>query len=66
MATYFLMEVRKTALERAFELAKAGKCRNLFELNKRLRSEKYDVVYAEGKALKKQLLQLIGEAKREP
>ena len=60
------MEVQKTGLERAFEIAKAGKCRNLFELNKRLKSEKYDAIYTEGAALKKQLLKLIEEAKREP
>jgi hypothetical protein len=58
------MEVRKTALERAFEIAKAGKCRNLIELNKRLKSEKYEALYTEGASLRKQLLQLIEEAKR--
>jgi hypothetical protein len=61
-----MSEKRKTALERAFELAKEGKCRNLFELNKRLKSEKYDAVYTEGSALKKQLLALIEAAKRAP
>ena len=60
------MEMKKSALERAFELAKSGKCHNLLELNKKLKSEKYDAVYTEGAALKKQLLKLIQSARRPP
>jgi hypothetical protein len=57
------MEVRKTALERAFELARSGKCLNLTDIIKKLKSERMDANLIEGKALKKQLLQLIKKAK---
>ena len=59
------MEIRKTALERAFELAKSGRCRDLFELKMRLKSEKYGEIYAEGKALKTQLIQLIEKSREQ-
>jgi hypothetical protein len=57
------MEVRKTALERAFELARSGKCLNLTDIIKTLKSERMDANLIEGKALKKQLVQLIKKAK---
>lgn len=57
------METRKTALERAFELAETGNYRSVPEINRRLRSERLDPVYNEGKSLKQQLNRLIEEAK---
>lgn len=58
------MEVRKTVLERAFELARSGKCLNVSDILKRLKSERYDIGQLEGVALKKQLMALIEEARR--
>ncbi len=60
------MEKRLTALERAFELARSGKCLDVSEILKRLRSERYDIAQLEGVALKKQLMALIEEARRTP
>lgn len=59
------MEVRKTAIERAFELAKSGQCPNMVELNKLLKAERYGDIYADGKSLKKQLLALIEKAREQ-
>ena len=58
------MEKRLTVLERAFELARSGKCLNVSEILKRLKSERYDIRQLEGVALKKQLMALIEEATR--
>ena len=58
------MEVRKTALERAFELARSGRCLDISDVKKHLQSERYDVKQIEGRALKKQLLVLMEKAKR--
>ena len=58
------MEVRKTALERAFELARSGKCLNLSDIIKKLKAEKFDANQIQGAALRKQLLLLIEKAKR--
>jgi hypothetical protein len=57
------MDRRKTSLEKAFELAGSGRCFNLAEIAKTLRAERYDPVYLQGAALKKQLLQLIKSAR---
>lgn len=54
----------KTTLERAFELARSGKCFSLSDIIKQLKTEKYDAANIEGGVLKKQLSQLIEEAKR--
>jgi hypothetical protein len=58
------MDQRKTSLERAFELARSGKCFNVMEIGKRLKSERLDVNYLEGPALKQQLLKIIEEARQ--
>jgi hypothetical protein len=63
-STHALMEVRKTAIERAFELAGSGKCLNLSDVIKRLKSERYNAAQIEGAVLRKQLLSLIEKAKR--
>jgi hypothetical protein len=57
------MDGRKTSLEKAFELARSGRCFNVGEIAKALRAERYDPVYLEGPLLKKQLLQLIETAR---
>ena len=56
------MEVRKTALERAFELARSGRCLTIRDIAYKLNSEKYDISHLEGLALRKQLQTLIDEA----
>ena len=56
------MEVRKTALERAFELARSGNCLSIRDIAFKLNAEKYDISHLQGPALKKQLLGLIEEA----
>ena len=60
------MEVRKTALERAFELASSGRCLTIRDIAYKLNSEKYDVSHLEGPALRKQLQGLIDEATKSP
>lgn len=59
------MEVRKTILERAFELAQSGKCLSVIEITKQLKAEKYDTDQLEGRALKKQLTQIIDSKSKE-
>lgn len=56
------MEFRKTALERAFELARSGKCLTIRDIAFQLHAEKYDISHLEGPALRKQLIELIEEA----
>jgi hypothetical protein len=57
------MEMHKTSLERAFEIARSGQCINLSDLIKCLRQEGYETSQIVGNELKKQLLGLIEEAK---
>jgi len=59
------MERRMTALERAFELARSGKCLSVLEIQKRLKSEHLETSHLEGPTLKKQLIRLIAEARRQ-
>ncbi|TPK70285.1 hypothetical protein FJ930_18340 [Mesorhizobium sp. B2-4-15] len=56
------MDPNKTTLERAFELARSGKCNNLPSLRQLLKSEGYDLRQLEGKALLNQLQALITAA----
>jgi hypothetical protein len=58
------MDMRKTALVRAFELARSGKCLNISELLLRLTAERYDASQIQGPSLRKQLVGLIEVAKR--
>jgi hypothetical protein len=63
------MDYKLTAIEKAFQLARFGNCRSLDYLTKQLKHEGYDTTQIYGKALRKQLLQIIrgpGEAKRKP
>ena len=54
----------KTVLERAFDLARSGKCLNVSDLINRLKSEGYTLEQIEGPSLYKQLKELIERAKR--
>ena len=56
------MEFKKTALERAFELARSGKCLTIRDIAFQLHVEKFDISHLEGPALRKQLIELIEEA----
>jgi hypothetical protein len=56
------MEINKTALERAFELARSGKCLSVHDIFLHLHSEGYAVGQLEGSTLKKQLSALIEKA----
>jgi hypothetical protein len=53
---------RKSALERAFELARSGSCLSIRDIAFKLNSEKYDISHLEGPALRKQFQDLIDEA----
>lgn len=58
------MDTRKTALQRAFELAQTGKYLNVLEIIKRLKAENYNAEQVQGPALKKQLIQLIEKSRK--
>jgi hypothetical protein len=55
---------QNTALERAFELAKSGRCKSIPEIRKALKLEGYSLNQLSGRFLNKQLRALIEEAKR--
>ena len=57
------MLLRKTALERAFELAQSGRCRDLSDVINDLKSERFVTIHIKGATLKKQLQSLIDQAK---
>ena len=48
-----------TSIERAFELARSGKCRSFSEIKAALKAEGYDTATITGGTLSKQLRQLI-------
>jgi hypothetical protein len=58
------MDPRKTSLQRAFELARTGTYHSVHEIIMRLKTERYDVAPVEGPALKKQLLEIIENARQ--
>ena len=58
------MDIGKTELERAFELARSGKCLSVEEIARHLHSEGYDISSLEDQTLKKQLKLLMEEAKK--
>lgn len=58
------MEIYKTSLERAFELAKSGTCADLTAIVKKLKSEGYASNHVNGPVLKKQLKELITASKQ--
>jgi len=57
------MDGSKTALERAFELAKSGKYSSLGELRRVVSKEGYISAQLEGRALGRQLVELIRRSK---
>ena len=63
-AVFFIMDTRKTALEKAFEIARSGRCLHFPEIIQKLKGENYEVSQIVGPALKKQLCQIIQEAKQ--
>ena len=58
------MDHRVTALERAFQVAKSGKCSSVADLKKQLRAEGYSIAQITGRTLVKQLEVLIKMARR--
>ena len=59
---FSLMRSDLTALERAFDLARSGKCHNVMEIALKLKSEGYSIQHLEGPMLKTQLRDLIDAA----
>jgi hypothetical protein len=60
VTTHFaLMHSDLTALERAFDLARSGKCHNIMDIYLQLRAEGYSLDQLEGPLLKSQLRHLI-------
>ncbi|MBD8066308.1 hypothetical protein IC608_12590 [Devosia sp. PTR5] len=53
------MKPNVTPLERAFELARSGKCRSMTEIKSALKTEGYDIATLSGGTLAKQLRGLI-------
>lgn len=58
------METGKSALERAFELAKSGLCNDVNGIKRRLSFEGYAGSQVEGPMLTNQLKALIAEARK--
>jgi hypothetical protein len=56
------MDIRKTVLERAFDLARSGKFAKLSDIARQLGAEGYSIDQLEGRQLRKQILALIAEA----
>jgi hypothetical protein len=54
---------RLTELERAFQLAKSGRCGSVRDIREQLRSEGYSIGQIIGKTLSKQLQALIQTAR---
>jgi hypothetical protein len=54
-----VMEINKTTLERAFDLARSGEFARVEELIRRLKAEGYKQSQIEGYVLRKQLIKLI-------
>lgn len=57
------MDQNQTALERAFELAKSGRYRNVADIRTKVRMEGYTEHQLMGKALSKQLAGIIEKAR---
>jgi len=55
-----------TTLERAFEIARSGTCRQIGELKRRLQHEGYDVRQIDGPRLLQQLRELMTAADPAP
>ena len=57
------MDHTKTALERAFELAKTGVYANFGEVRTKIKKEGYDIRQMDGFSLRKQINQIIQGAR---
>jgi hypothetical protein len=57
------MELRMSALERAFELAKSGQVEGVKQLIARLKREGYDQRQVDGRYLRRQLADLMRESR---
>lgn len=57
------MEPRKTAIERAFELARSGECSTIEQIRRRLKAEGYYEHAIQGRSLYRQLKALIASSK---
>lgn len=57
------MDMIKTALERAFELAQSGKFANLTDIKIALRAEHYSIETVTGASLSRQLRDLIASSR---
>ncbi len=58
------MEPHKSAIERAFELARLGACKSVNEIKQKLRDEGYDDNMITGRTLRIQLRTRIAAAKK--
>jgi hypothetical protein len=58
------MEVRQTAVHRAFELAKSGKFGSVTQIDRRLHAEGYPAGHLEGRSVRRQIRALIAEARK--
>jgi hypothetical protein len=56
------MDPNTTALERAFQLAKSGRCISIEDIRQQLKSEGYSAEHVTGKGLTRQLKELIRSA----
>ncbi len=56
----------RTSLERAFELARSGRCATIDEIKQRLKAELFDQHIIEGRALRSQLRKLIAASRSRP
>jgi hypothetical protein len=56
------MNDRPTALERAFQLAKSGRCVSIEEIDKILKRERYSPKQTSGPALRRQIREVIRSA----
>ena len=57
------MNQNRTTLERAFELAESGRCKNVTVIRAVLKSEGYGWRQLQGRSLSQQLVQIIQKAR---
>lgn len=58
------MEPFKTALERAFDLARSGECKTIDAIKRRLKAESYNQDQIDGRSLCLQLRALMASTKK--
>jgi hypothetical protein len=58
------MDPNTSAVERAFQLAKAGQCASIHDIMRKLKSEGYSVERLVGSSLIKQLKAMISASRR--